>query len=202
MKRANTVSILLLGTFVLSSCSRSSEGSLVRGGNNNQRDTSSKSLSVVAEVIHSFGRLVPVDAGIVRLMKLPVTREDGTFKARQVVLNVTPNEVQRIDVGPVDDARGIEIGNDVRGIFVGDKDTGNIILGRIDTRRDSFENFRYLTSPGGELRCIVYTPSGRSEERIVDPGDPIYGKAIKDFEDQVAFWIGIEPKLKQMLRDK
>ena len=109
MKRG-TLSTLLVGAFVLSSCSRSSEGSLVRGGNNHKRDTSSKSLAGVAEVIHSFGRLVPMNAGKVRLMKLPIAREDETFKTRQVVLNVTPDDVQRIDVGPVDDARGIEIG--------------------------------------------------------------------------------------------
>ena len=93
-------------------------------------------------------------------------------------------------------------GNDVRAISVGDKDTDYIILGRVDTRPDSFENVSYLTSPRGELRCIVYTPLGRSEERIVASGDPVYEKAIKDFEDQVAFWIGIELKLREKLRDK
>ncbi len=168
--------LLVLAAFALSGCSKSSDGKLAPAGNNNQRLASQTPLAGVAEVVLRDGDLIPANVDMVRLMKLPTAGQDDGYYCRQIVLKPQPD--------------------DVRGIYVGVKDNETIILGRIDQRRDAFERYSYLTSPRGELRCIVYTSSGSREQRILANGDSGYEKAIKDFENQVAFWFGKEQELK------
>ena len=199
MNRKFIISVLLVSSLVPAGCSTTSDEDLLPRRDKTQSETGQKSLTGVAELAHTFGALVPFnDTNFIRLAKLHIASAEG-FGARQLVVNVWPNGVQPIDV--TDDTREFKSADDMRSFCVGDKgtDTDIIILGRIDTRRDSFENFSYVTSPRGELRTIVYTPLGRYEERIVTPGDPVYQKASKDFELQVMFWIGIESDLKANL---
>ena len=180
MKRHIVPLVLLVCSLTVGSCSRSPEGGRVADSNKNQNTTGQKSLAGVAEVVHSFGDLIPANADMVRLMKLP--SQEGKYNARQLILNPKPD--------------------DMRAIYVGDEDVENIILSRADTHSDRFERYAYLTSQQGELRCIVYTASGSREQRIITSADASYQKAVKDFKDQVMFWIGMEPELRAKFRDK
>lgn len=176
------VAVFLVSALAISGCSKLSEQGTATGGNNNRSVVGTKALAHAAEVARSSGDLIPANPDMVRLMKLPVTNKDGTYSCWQLIIK------------PAND--------DVRAIYVGAKDTDNIILGRVNTRREAFERYSYLTSPGGELRCVVYSYWGSLDQQIIERNDPRYQRAATDFEEQVAFWRNVEGKARAKLSKK
>jgi hypothetical protein len=179
MKRRLAV-FVVLNALGLTGCSGSPVGGSINRDNN--QNIADQPLAGVAAVTHEFGELIPANPDMVRLMKLPITSRDGVYSARLIMMN--PKR------------------DDMRAIYVGDQDADNIILGHVDQTRGSFERYSYLTSPRGELRCVVYTSSGSTEQRIVARNDSGYQKAARDFADQVLFWTNAEGELKERFRGK
>ncbi|HKA22036.1 MAG TPA: hypothetical protein VKN18_27405 [Blastocatellia bacterium] len=166
------LAILSLSALAVSGCAKPAEQLGTTVGNNKHGVVLTQRFANAVEVARSSGTLIPANPDMVRLMKLPVTNDDGAYPCWQLIIEPTPN--------------------DVRAIYVGEKDPDIIILGRVNTRREAFERYSYLTSPRGELRCVVYTNWVSKEQTIIEPNDPHYQRAALDFEDQVTFWRNVE----------
>jgi len=173
--------IVLLSALTISGCAEPAEQLGTTGGNKKHGIVIEKPFENAVEVARRSGNLIPANPDMIRLMKLPITKDDGTYPCWQLIVEPSPN--------------------DVRAIYVGEKDPDIIILGRANTRRGAFEHISYLTTPRGELRCVVYSNYGSKEQEIIEPNDPRYQKAVSDFEDQVSFWRNVKrnsgPRLKK-----
>jgi hypothetical protein len=102
MKKEITAFVLACAALALGGCSRSSEGNLAPAGNNNQSVTAQKRLAGIAEVTHSSGDLIPANIEMIRLMKLPISGEDGNYYCRQLILKPHPDDLRAIYVGVKD----------------------------------------------------------------------------------------------------